>query len=291
MRVAVVLPGQGSQRAGAGAPWTASAGWHLVQRAAEVLDRDVAHLLLHADAEQLRATREAQLTTFLLSVVAARALPEAVEVVVVAGHSLGDLTALVVAGALSFEDGLHLVAERGAAMQQACDAQPGTMAAVLGLAPPAVEAALPPGVWTANDNAPSHVVVSGAVDAVGAAGPLLKEAGARRVLPLQVGGAFHTPLMAPARERLDAALQAVAFGPARVPVLSGASAAPFTDPRRELSAQLTARIRWRETLLALPPVDAVVECGPGSVLTGLVKRTLPGVRTVAVNDPTDLEQL
>ncbi|MCW2779284.1 MAG: fabD, partial [Frankiales bacterium] len=152
MRVALVLPGQGSQRPGAGAPWTATPGWSVVERASEVLGRDVAALLLDADAEQLRETREAQLVTFVLSLVVVEALP-ALDVVAVAGHSLGDLTALVVAGALSLEDGLHLVAERGAAMQEACDAEAGTMAAVLGLAPDDVEAALPDGVWPANDNA------------------------------------------------------------------------------------------------------------------------------------------
>lgn len=291
MRVAVVLPGQGSQRPGAGAPWTSSPGWELVRTASEVLGRDVEALLLDADAEQLRATREAQLATYLLSLVAARALPAHLEVVAVAGHSLGDLTALVVGGALTPEAGLHLVAERGAAMQEACDAQPGTMAAVLGLEPGAVEAALPAGVWPANDNAPLHVVVSGHVDAVGEAGPLLRDAGARRVLPLPVGGAFHTPLMEPARPRLEQALASVAHAAPRVPVLSGASAAPFADPAAELSRQLTARIRWRETLLALPPVDAVVECGPGAVLTGLVKRTLPDVRALSVSTPDDLEDL
>ncbi len=290
MRVALVLPGQGSQRPGAGAAWVGTPGWELVAQASAALDRDVEALLLTADAEQLRPTREAQLATFLLSLVAVQALPE-LDVVAVAGHSLGDLTALVVAGVLTVPDGLHLVAERGAAMQEACDARPGTMAAVLGLEPDAVAAGLPEGVWPANDNAPLHVVVSGGVDDVTAAGPLLKEAGARRVLPLQVGGAFHTPLMEPARPRLEAALAAVTWAPARLPVLSGSLAGPDPDPARTLSAQLTAPIRWRETLLALPPVDAVVECGPGGVLTGLVKRTLPGVRAVSVSSPSDLESL
>lgn len=292
MRVAVVLPGQGSQRPGAGLPWRGAPEWALVRTASQVLDRDVEALLCDADAEQLRATREAQLATYLLSLVAARALPRSLEVVAVAGHSLGDLTALVLAGVLAPEDGLHLVAERGAAMQAACDARPGTMAAVLGLETDDVVAALPEGVWPANDNAPRHVVVSGGVEQVGAAGPVLREAGARRVLPLQVGGAFHTPLMEPARPRLDAALASVPYAVPRLPVLSGSAAAPFpADVRGELSRQLTSPIRWRATLLALPPVDAVVECGPGGVLTGLVKRTLPGVRALNVSDPSDLEQL
>ena len=293
MRAAVLLPGQGSQRPGLGAAWRGSRGWDLVARASVQLDRDVEALLVEADAEQLRATREAQLATYVLSLLAVAALPE-LDVVAVAGHSLGDLTALVVAGVLSDGDGLHLVGERGAAMQEAADAAPGTMAAVLGLEPAAVAdvCARTGDVWPANDNAPLHVVVSGGVPGVEAAGPALKAAGARRVLPLPVGGAFHTPYMAPARPRLEAALATVAYARPRLPVLSGSAAAPFGDDvAGELSRQLTAPIRWRETLLALPDVDLVVEAGPGGVLTGLVKRTLPGVRAVSVSTPDDLEQL
>jgi [acyl-carrier-protein] S-malonyltransferase len=291
VRVVLVLPGQGSQRPAAGAPWRTTPGWELVEQAAQTLDRDVAALLLDADAEQLRATREAQLATFLVSLLALRALPP-LDIAAVAGHSLGDLTALVAAGVLTEQDGLSVVAVRGAAMQEAADAEPGAMAAVLGLEPDAVQRTLPNGVWTANDNAPRHVVVSGEIEAVAAAGPLLKQAGARRVLPLPVGGAFHTPLMAPARSRLEAALAQVSFAPPRLPVLSGSAAAPFgNDVAGELSRQLTAPIRWRETLLSLPPVDLVVEVGPGQVLTGLVTRTLPGVRAVSVQSPADLEAL
>lgn len=286
MRVALVLPGQGSQRPGAGSAWRATPAWDEV-----VPDARAADLLLHADAGALRPTDAAQEATYLASLLAVRSLPDGLDVVVVAGHSLGEVTALVAAGALSAGDGLRVVRERGAAMRAACDAEPGTMAAVLGADPDAVERALPDGAWPANDNAPQHVVVSGRTAAVEAAAPLLKQAGARRVLPLPVGGAFHTPLMAPARERLDAALQAAAWTSPRVPVLSSTRVAPFADPAAELSAQLTARVRWRETALALPDVDVVLECGPGGVLTGLLKRTRPDLRALPVATPEDLEQL
>lgn len=295
MRTAVVLPGQGSQRPGAGAPWRRSPAWSLVERAGEVLDRDVAHLLLTADAEQLRRTGEAQLATYLVSMLAWSALPET-DVAVVAGHSLGELTALVVAGVLTPEAGLLLVAERGAAMQAAADHAPGTMAAVLGLDDDVVDrvCAGAVGAWPANYNAPKHVVVSGTVEGVSAATGALRVAGARRVLPLPVGGAFHTPLMAPARERFEVALRTAAYGPSRVPVLSGVTVKAYDgDVAGVLSRQLTAPVRWRQLLgrLASYGVERVVEVGPGGVLAGLVRRTLPAVAVVAVATPEDLAAL
>ncbi len=295
MTVALVFPGQGSQRPGAGAAWTASPGWSVVALAADVLGRDVVHLLLDAEAEQLRATREAQLATLLASLLVWQALP-ALDVAVVAGHSLGELTALVAAGVLTVEDGVRLVGARGDAMQAAADAAPGTMAAVLGLDDAAVEQVCAglEDVWTANYNAPSHVVVSGTVDGVGAAGPVLKQAGARRVLPLQVGGAFHTPLMAPARRDLDRALAQASYAPPVLPVLSAVDAQPCAgDVAGTLSRQLTAPVRWREVVEALPSygVDTVVEVGPGGVLAGLVRRTLPDLRVVSVATPDDVAAL
>jgi [acyl-carrier-protein] S-malonyltransferase len=294
MRAALVFPGQGSQRPAMGAPWEATPAWDRVREASDLLGRDVGALLLHADAEQLRATREAQLTTFVTSLVVAASVPD-LEVAVVAGHSLGDFTALVAAGVLSFADGLHLVAERGAAMQEAADARPGTMAAVLGLDDDGVDAVCADvdAAWPANYNAPAHVVVSGTVEGVAAAGQALKDAGARRVLPLPVGGAFHTPLMQPAQARLDAALATASYGAPVVPVVSGVTARAYDDVARTLSEQLVAPVRWRQTCAALAAygVDTVVEVGPGGVLTGLVKRCLPGVRAVAVSIPDELVAL
>ena len=296
MSTALVFPGQGSQRPGMGRPWVGSACWSLVEEAGELLGRDVARLLLEADPEELRATREAQVTTFLLSLLVWESVHDLPDVSVVAGHSLGEFTALVAGGVLTCDDGLHLVVERGAAMQAAADAAPGTMAAVLGLDDDAVEAVLEDvdGVWPANYNAPSHVVVSGTAGGVAAGGAALKQAGARRVLPLPVGGAFHTPLMEPARARLEVALREVTYAVPAVPVLSAVTARPYgPDPAAILSQQLTAPVRWRQVLEALPAhgVDRVVELGPGGVLTGLVKRTLPGVRAVSVASPADLALL
>ncbi len=290
MRTALVFPGQGSQRPGMGAAWVTTPGWSLVAEASQALDRDLVRLLLEADAEELRATRQAQVATFLVSMLALRALPD-LEVVAVAGHSLGEYAALVAAGVLTAHDGLGLVAERGEAMQAAADAAPGTMMAVLGLSDDEVTRACPDGVWVANLNAPSHVVVSGGVEAMAAAPEALKAAGARRVLALPVGGAFHTPLMAPAQERLDRALSTVGYGEPSVPVLANVTAEPYgADVRGLLSQQLTAPVRWRQTLEALA-VDQVLEVGPGAVLTGLVKRTRPDLRALSVATPDDLEQL
>ena len=296
MSTALVFPGQGSQRSGMGAPWQSSAGWSLVADASDLLGRDVGRLLLRAEAEELRATREAQVATFLVSLLVLEALHDLPEVAVVAGHSLGDFTALVAAGVLSFDDALMLVGARGSAMQEAVDAAPGTMAAVLGLEDDAVDAALATAenVWPANYNAPSHVVISGTAEGVAAGGEALKRTGARRVLPLPVGGAFHTPLMQPARSRVERAMREVTFARPAVPVLSGVTAAPYDeDPAAILSRQLTAPVRWRQLLERLPAygVDRVVELGPGGVLTGLVKRTLPGVTAVSVATPDDLALL
>lgn len=273
-----------------GAAWTTTPGWALVAEASEALDRDLAHLLLEADAEELRATRQTQVATFLLSVLTLRALPP-LDVVAVAGHSLGEYSALVAAGVLSLPDGLRLVAERGEAMQTAADAAPGTMLAVLGMADDDVETACPEGVWLANFTAPSHVVVSGGVDAMSTAPDVLKAAGARRVLSLPVGGAFHTPLMAPARERLDRALAAARYAEPAVPVLANVTAQPYgADVAGLLSQQLTAPVRWRQTLEALD-VERVLEVGPGGVLAGLVKRTRPDLPVLSLATPSDLEQL
>lgn len=294
MTTALVFPGQGSQRAGMGAPWLADPGWSLVERASVLLGRDVERLLLDADAEELRGTSEAQLTTYLVSLLAWQALSP-LKVAVVAGHSLGEITALVAGGVLSVEDGLKLVAARGAAMQQAATAAPGSMVAVVGLEDDDVDRVCA-GVdeaWPANYNAPSHVVVSGSEAGLAAATVALREAGARRVLPLPVGGAFHTPFMQPARRQLDAALRRVKYAPPVVPVLCAMDATPYgATVAATVSRQLTAPVRWRQVLEALPAygVDTVVEVGPGGVLAGLVRRTLPDVRVVSVATPEDVEE-
>lgn len=300
-RVALVFPGQGSQRAGMGEPFAGTTGWELVDDASQAVGRPLDALLRTATAEELRPTREAQLATLLTSLLALSSWRDAglPAPVVVAGHSLGEYSALVAAGVLDVPGAVRLVSERGEAMRAAADAAPGAMSAVLGLAPEDVVAALPPRVWAANDNAPLHVVVSGEVDAVAAAGAgdgPLRQAGARRVLPLPVGGAFHTPLMAPARDRLAAALAAASYDVGVVPVLSDVTAAPHRvgtpgAVAAALEAQLTAPVRWREIALSLVAdhgATHVVELGPGGVLTGLARRTTPGVVALSLADPADV---
>ena len=284
VRTALLFPGQASQRPGMGAAWVGTPGWELVDRASGVLDRDLVWLLLDASADELRPTAEAQLAVFLTSLVVLASLPPGQ---VLAGHSLGEITALVAAGVLGFEDGVRLVAERGAAMH---DTAPGTMAAVLGLEDDGFTD-LPDGAWAANWNAPLHVVISGTHEGVAAAGSVLRARGARRVLPLQVGGGFHTPLMAPARPRFEVALAAATWSEPRVPVWQAETTRLYDgDAPQALSRQLTAAVRWRQLLEQLD-VDRLVEVGPGAVLTGLAKRTRPDLPALSVAGPDDLEQL
>jgi [acyl-carrier-protein] S-malonyltransferase len=194
-----------------------------------------------------------------------------------AGHSLGEYSALVAAGALAFDDAVALVAERGAAMDEAARLQAGGMLALLGGEDHAVRGlATRFGLTIANDNAPGQLVLSGADDAIAGAERVARDETGARARRLDVAGAFHSPLMAPAAERLAAALDRTPFAPPRLPVYANATAAPFTDPRRELAEHLLQPVRWRETLLALRAagMERFVELGPGAVLTGLVKRTL-----------------
>lgn len=294
-RVAVVLPGQGSQRPGAGLAWVDTPAWSVLAAAGP----EVAHLLLAADADELRQTRAAQLSVLAADLLAWSALVgsgalDGVKVVGVAGHSLGEYAALVAAGVLSVADAFRLVDVRGRAMQAAADAAPGAMTAVLGLPVEAASAVCADAradgleLWVANDNGPRQVVVSGRPAAVEAGGERLRAAGARRLLPLPVGGAFHTPLMEPARAPLVSALGSVAWGPGRWPVLSSVDAAAHGDGwAYRLAGQLTATVRWRETAQALADAGATVllECGPGGVLTGLARQALPEVTALRVDSP------
>ena len=291
--VALVFPGQGSQRPGMGAPWRTRAEWELVERAAAVLDHDCAGLLLDADAGTLKRPWAAQVATLLASLLALRALADRHEVIAVAGHSLGEFTALVAAGVLTEDDALRLVGERGAAMQDAADARPGTMAAVLGADDEVVEAACAEvdEAWPANYNAPQHVVISGTAQGLAAAGERLKQAAARRVLPIPVGGAYHTPLMAPAQPRLAAALAATTFHPALIPVVTNVDGRANTDGfAARLERQLVEPVRWAasQRALAVLGVSELIEVGPGGVLAGLAKRTVPQLRVRTVAGPDDL---
>jgi len=298
--VAFTFPGQGTQRPGMGGPWAEHPSWELVGEVSETAGRDVAHLLLHAEADELRATRNAQLATFTLSLVVLDAVERlGLAPAACAGHSLGEYTALVAGAALSLEDGVRLVVERGDAMQHAADERPGTMAAVLGLDDDAVDAACrraDGGAWVANYNAPEQVVVAGTKDAVSTAGAVAKELGARKIMPLQVGGAFHTPLMQPARDRLRKALKEASFRPPEVAITANVDARPHEGAEEWpslLSAQLCSPVRWRQTLAQLVDsgIQTVVELGPGGVLTGLARRSQPTLHALAVASPEDLDGL
>jgi [acyl-carrier-protein] S-malonyltransferase len=293
--LALLFPGQGSQRPGMGLPWRHHRSWAVVDRIAAATGRDLAVLLTEADAETLKATRNAQLAAFGLSMVILDAARSAGlgRPVAAAGHSLGEYSALVAAGVLSLEDGARLVAARGEAMQGAAEQLPGTMAAVLGLDPRGVAKACAgvEGAWVANDNAPGQVVVAGTAAGVAAAGEAARAAGAKRVVALAVGGAFHSPLMAPAQEPLDAALAGARFSPAAFPVVTNLDATAHTDGWQPLlSGQLASPVRWRESLLALAAlgVDHFVELGPGSELSGMVTRTVEGATRANAATPEDL---
>jgi [acyl-carrier-protein] S-malonyltransferase len=298
--LAFTFPGQGSQRPGMGLPWREHESWELVDEASDVAGRDVAKLLCDADAEELRDTRNAQLTTFVSSLMVLDAVERlGVEPSFCAGHSLGEYTALTATGALGFDDGVRLVAARAAAMHDAGNAQPGTMAAVLGLDDDQVEIACrraDADVWVANFNAPGQVVIAGSPAGVEAAAAHAKERGAKKVMPLQVSGAFHTPYMAPARDRLREALAAARPRDTDVPVVSNVDAMAHdhgADWASLLSAQLSSPVRWKHCLLALEDagVTSFAELGPGAVLTGMAKRTVTDARTISVQTPEDLDKL
>jgi [acyl-carrier-protein] S-malonyltransferase len=298
--ISFTFPGQGSQKPGIGAAWTDHPSWELVEEASAAAGRDVAHLLLQADAEELRATRNAQLSTFVVALVVLDAVERlGVEPAVVAGHSLGEYTALVASGALSFEDGVRLVTARGEAMQRAATLREGTMAAVLGLDDDLVEVAcarVDDDVWVANYNAPGQVVIAGSPSGVDAASAAAKDLGAKRILSVAVSGAFHTPFMAPARDELRAALAAADLRAPELPVYANVDALPHTggdEWAALLGAQLCSPVRWRQTLHHLDEagVTTFLELGPGSVLTGMAKRTVSGARTLSVGTPEDLDGL
>jgi [acyl-carrier-protein] S-malonyltransferase len=264
-----------------GRPWTETESWELVDEASEVAGRDVASLLLDADAETLRDTRNAQLTTFVSSLMVLDAVERlGIEPSFCAGHSLGEYTALTATGALSFEDGLKLVSQRALAMQKACEIEPSTMAAVLGLPDATIEdicKAYGPSVVAANFNCPGQVVISGSVEGIEAVGNQLKEAGAKRVLPLPVGGAFHSPYMEPARLELAAAIEATEIVRPICPIFQKVNSPPSQDPaeiKANLISQLTAAVRWTQSVEAMVAAGATefIECGPGKVLQGLVRK-------------------
>jgi [acyl-carrier-protein] S-malonyltransferase len=299
--LAFTFPGQGSQRPGMGRSWVEHPSFELAAAASVVTGRDVVSLLLDADQGELTETANAQLATFVQSCIVLDAAERiGLEPTICAGHSLGEYTALVAAGALGFEDGLLLVAERGAAMHDAAITRPGTMTALLGIDEDAAEAACQRSegeAWVANFNAPGQVVIAGTVESVAAATEIARQLGAKKSLPLPVGGAFHTPLMAPARDRLRKALASVTFHQPEPVVVANVDARAHNGAEEWpslLSAQLCSPVRWRQSLETLGESGArsFVELGPGGVLTGLVRRTLagPDLLALSVATPADLER-
>ena len=305
--IAFTFPGQGSQKPGAGSAWVDQPSWDVVRAVSDAARCDVAHLLLDADADELKRTDNAQLATYTASLVVLDAVRRlGLDASFVAGHSLGEYTALTASGVLPLADGARLVAARGRAMRDACAAHEGTMAAVLGADDVTVEAccaevrAAGTGtaheVWVANFNSAGQVVIAGSAEGIGTAGELLKARGAKRVMPVAVSGAFHTPYMAGAQRPLDEALAATWFTEAHVPVAANVDAALHEDGAdwaRLLSRQLCSPVRWTQVLnsLAGAGADTFVELGPGSVLTGLTKRSVDGAEVHSAQTPEEVDAL
>ena len=282
---AYVFPGQGAQFAGMGKDLYDSKplAKELFDKANDILGYSITDIMFNGTDEQLKETKITQPAVFLHSVISALCLGDEFTPAMVAGHSLGEFSALVVAGALSFEDGLRLVYARAMAMQKACEVAPGTMAAIVGLDDETVEkicqqvSTTGNVVVAANYNCPGQLVISGNIDAVNQACELLKEAGAKRALPLKVGGAFHSPLMQPAKDELQTAIENTTFAEPKCPVYQNVDGQPHTAPeeiKKNLIAQLTSSVRWTSSVqnMIKDGANDFTECGPGKALQGMIGR-------------------
>lgn len=281
---AFVFPGQGAQYVGMGKPLFEKSpeAKKLFTQANEILGFAITDVMFEGPEEAQRQTKVTQPAVFLHSVILARLFPN-FKPDMVAGHSLGEFSALVASGALSFEDGLRLVSARAMAMQAACELEPSTMAAIIGLPDEKVEEicnGISEIVVPANFNCPGQLVISGSMKGVEQACEALKAAGAKRALPLKVGGAFHSPLMEPARQKLAEAIEKTQFNKPLCPIYQNVDAKPHTDPaeiKANLVKQLTSPVRWTQIVRAMVAdgAKAFVEFGPGNVLQGLIKKTEP----------------
>ncbi|MBC9797796.1 ACP S-malonyltransferase [Sinomicrobium weinanense] len=279
---AYIFPGQGAQFPGMGADLyeKSEEAKELFEKANEILGFSITDVMFNGSAEDLKQTKVTQPAVFLHSVILSKTLGDSFKPDMVAGHSLGEFSALVANGTLNFEDGLKLVSKRALAMQKACELQPSTMAAVLGLEDAVVEKVCKETegiVVAANYNCPGQLVISGEVEAVNKACEALKEAGARRALVLPVGGAFHSPLMEPAREELAAAIAETTFHKPGCPIYQNVTTTAVTDPeeiKKNLMAQLTAPVKWTQSIqqMITDGASLFTEAGPGKVLQGLVKK-------------------
>ncbi len=279
---AYIFPGQGAQFSGMGLDLyeKSTIAQELFEQANKILGFAITDIMFEGTAEQLKETKVTQPAIFLHSVILAKVMGDSFQPEMVAGHSLGELSALVANGVLSFEDGLTLVSKRALAMQKACEIQPSTMAAVLGLDDNVVEevcAAIDGVVVAANYNCPGQLVISGEVSAVEKACEVLTEKGARRALLLPVGGAFHSPMMEPAREELAAAIEATIFSEPACPVYQNVTASAVTSPdeiKKNLMLQLTAPVRWTQSVQQMIADGGTefIEVGPGKVLQGLMRK-------------------
>ncbi len=290
---AYVFPGQGAQFVGMGkdlfdqSPLAKS----LFEKANEILGFNITEIMFNGTDEELKQTRVTQPAIFLHSVLLAKTMGDSFQPDMVAGHSLGEFSALVAANALTFEDGLRLVSKRARAMQKACEAEPSTMAAILGVEDAVVEQVcneIAEIVVPANYNCPGQLVISGSIEGIDKACARLTELGAKRALKLNVGGAFHSPLMEPARAELADAIHATNFQKPVCPVYQNVNASPVSDPvqiKANLIAQLTAPVRWTQTVINMlaDGADSFTEVGPGSALQGMIKKVDRAVVTAGIN--------
>ena len=282
---AFVFPGQGAQFPGMGRDLyeTSALAKELFENANSILGFRITDIMFEGTDEELRQTKVTQPAVFLHSVITALCMGNEFCPDMVAGHSLGEFSAMVASGALTFEDGLKLVYTRAMAMQKACEQQPSTMAAILGLPDETIESICKEvsdggnTVVAANYNCPGQVVISGSIEGITLACKKLTEAGAKRALPLSVSGAFHSPLMDPAREELAAAIEATEFHTPKCPIYQNVDALPHTNPeeiKNNLIAQLTSPVRWTQSVLQMidDGAEEFTECGPGNVLQGLIRK-------------------